>query len=129
MLFYALFRNDPRVVALAAGSPLIVKGEPADLMYVLIRGRAKVQLGDITVEHLKPGSIVGEMALVDRTPHSASVVAETACEFVCIDEARFKFLIAETPGFAVEVIRTLAIRLRTTDQLLERCATGVVTES
>jgi CRP/FNR family cyclic AMP-dependent transcriptional regulator len=118
MHFYALFRHDPQMVALAAGSSLFVEGDPSDFMYVLIKGRARVLLGDMVMDELEPGAIVGEMALIDHEPRSATVVAETDCEFACVDEKRFRFLVSETPGFALEVMHTLAQRLRGTNHLL-----------
>ena len=118
MLFYALFRNDPRTVAVRAGAPLFRQDDPADLMYVLIKGEARIVIGRREVERLAPGAIAGELALIDREPRSATVEAVTDCEFVCVDQKRFKFLVAETPGFAVGVMSTMARRLRNADMLI-----------
>jgi len=117
-LFYSLFRDDPRMVALHAGAPLFRQGEPADLMYILTKGEARILVGQREVEKLGLGAIVGEMALIDRGPRSATVEAVTDCEFVCVDEKRFKFLVTETPGFALGVMRVLADRLRNADHLI-----------
>jgi len=118
-LFYSLFRDDPRLLALRAGDELFRQGEPADLMYVLTTGEARILVGQREVERLLPGAIVGEMALIDRGPRSATVEAVTDCEFVCVDEKRFKFLVTETPGFALGIMKVLADRLRTADHLIE----------
>ena len=118
MIFYALFRDDPRMIALRAGAELFRQGEPADLMYVLTKGEARIIVGEREVERLGSGSIVGEMALIDRAPRSATVEAVTDCEFVCVDEKRFKFLVTETPGFAIGVMKVLADRLRNADHLI-----------
>ena len=119
MLFYALFRNDPRTVAVRAGAPLFRQGDPADLMYVLTKGEARIVIGEREVERFGTGDIVGEMALIDREPRSATVEAVTDCEFVCVDEKRFKFLVTETPGFALGIMKVLADRLRNADHLIE----------
>lgn len=129
MLFYALFRNDPRMVAVGEGATLFAEGDPADLMYVLVRGTAKVLVGKVEVDRLQPGAIVGEMALIDHEPRSATVIATSDCEFACVDDKRFRFLVSETPGFALEVMRTLAHRLRDTDHLLTDCHTGHLSQS
>ena len=118
-LFYSLFRDDPRMLAVRAGVKLFRQGEPADLMYVLTTGEARILVGQREVERLLPGAIVGEMALIDREPRSATVEAVTDCEFVCVDEKRFKFLVTETPGFALGVMRVLADRLRNADRLID----------
>ena len=118
MLFYGLFREDPRMVAVRAGAKLFGQGDPADLMYVLTKGEARILIGEREVERLGLGAIVGEMALIDRQPRSATVEAITDCEFVCVDEKRFKFLVTETPGFALGVMGVLVDRLRKADHLI-----------
>lgn len=118
-LFYSLFRDDPRMVALRAGAPLFCQGDPADMMYVLVKGEARIRIGQREVERLGLGAIVGEMALIDHEPRSATVEAVTDCEFVCVDEKRFKFLVTETPGFALGVMRVLADRLRNADHMID----------
>ena len=117
-LFYSLFRDDPRLLAVHAGAALFRQDEPADFMFVLVKGEARILIGQREVEKLEPGAVVGEMALIDRTPRSATVEAVTDCEFVCVDEKRFKFLVTETPGFALGVMRVLANRLRNADRLI-----------
>ena len=117
--FYFLYRDAPRLLALRAGDELFRRGEPADLMYVLTTGEARILVGQREVERLLPGAIVGEMALIDRAPRSATVEAVTDCEFVCVDEKRFKFLVTETPGFALGIMKVLADRLRNADHLIE----------
>jgi CRP-like cAMP-binding protein len=52
------------------------------------------------------------MALIDHSPRSASARAKTDCQLVPIDEARFKYMIQQTPFFAIEVMRVITRRLR-----------------
>lgn len=121
MLFFDLFRREPRTLALPAGASLFTRGDaPNGLMYVLIKGQAEIRIGDGVVELARVGAIIGEMGLVDRGPRSATVVATADAEFAEIDRERFEFLIAETPGFAFEVMRLMAARLRKTDELLSQ---------
>ncbi len=114
MLCYALFRNDPRLVAVRAGTPVFVEGDSPGLMYVLTVGKARILVGGQEVERLHLGDFAGEMSLVERVPHSATVEAVTDCEFAVVDEKRFDFLVTETPGFAIDIMRVLAHRLRNT---------------
>jgi CRP/FNR family cyclic AMP-dependent transcriptional regulator len=118
MLCYSLFRNDPQLVAIRAGTPLYVEGEPSGLMYVLVAGEARIVVGGREVERMQAGGVVGEMSLVSHEPHSATVEAVTNCEFACVDEKRFNFLATETPGFALKLMRIMAERLRNKDRLL-----------
>ena len=63
-------------------------------------------------ETADPGSLLGEMALIEDTPRTANAVAKTASKLAQIDRRRFHFLIQQTPHFATHVMKTLADRLR-----------------
>lgn len=118
MLFQELFRHEPEQRTIAAGDYLFRAGDPGDTLFVLLAGHARVLVGERAVDEVAPGAILGEMALVERVPHSASVLAVSDCTFAAIDEKRFHLLIAQTPHFATEVMRIMAHRLRATNQLL-----------
>ena len=107
-----LFRQDSTVLGIAPGDFLFREGETGDKMYVLLQGNADVMVGELVVEVAGPGALVGEMALIDDSPRTASVVAKTPCRFAQIDRRRFHFLVQQTPHFATHVIKTLADRLR-----------------
>jgi CRP-like cAMP-binding protein len=116
MLSFSLFRNDPRIVAVRASKPLFVEGDSPGLMYILTAGEARILIGGQEVGRLYPGEVTGEMSLIDHEPHSATVEAVTNCEFVCVDENRLNFLVTETPGFALKLMRVMSERLRATDR-------------
>lgn len=118
MVFFELFAHNPDIVRVAAGQSLFSEGEEGHMMYVLTTGTAEVLVNGQLVETLQHGNIVGEMGIVSPGPRSASVVAQTDCEFVAIDEKRFHYLVQQVPFFATQVMRTLAERLRATNQRL-----------
>lgn len=119
-IFYDLFRNEPHIVRRQAGETLFQQGDACDgTMYVLLAGRADIFLGKRRVEECEPGAIFGEMAMVEAQPRTASVFARADCEFAVIDRKRFHYLVAETPYFATEVMRAMALRMRHCDDLLE----------
>lgn len=118
MVFFELFAHNPTILRVPAGQTLFDEGEAGGLMYVLSTGTADIVVGNRVVEHLQHGSIVGEMGLVSPGPRSATVLATSDCEFVAIDEARFQFLVQNTPFFAMQVMRVMAERLRATDRLM-----------
>ena len=60
----------------------------------------------------RAGGIVGEMALVDGSPRSATVRASKPSTVIPISERRFLFLVQETPFFAIKVMQVMAARLR-----------------
>ena len=75
-------------------------------------GEIEIIAGDKVVETLGAGEIFGEMALVDKQPRSATAKAKTECKVVPIDENRFKFLVQQTPFFAIHVMRVMSKRIR-----------------
>jgi CRP-like cAMP-binding protein len=96
----------------SAGTTIFNEGDPGDLMYVVQEGELEVLYRGKVIETIGPGGIVGEMALVDQSPRSASVIAKTDCALVCLDETGFKVHVSHTPFFAVQVMRVMVERLR-----------------
>jgi CRP-like cAMP-binding protein len=115
MLCYSLFSQNPHIVKKHAGEFLFHEGEPGQYMYVLTRGQAEILLGDEVIESAEIGTVLGEMAVLEPGPRSASVRAVDECEFVEIDQKRFDYLVAQTPDFATSVMRIMAARLRKAD--------------
>ena len=107
-----LFRKETDTVQLAQGDFLFREGEKGEKMYVLLEGEMEILLGDFVLETVGPGALIGEMALIDDSPRTASVVAKTPCRLAEIDRRRFHFLVQQTPHFATHVMKTLADRLR-----------------
>jgi CRP/FNR family cyclic AMP-dependent transcriptional regulator len=95
-----------------AGDVIFREGEPAQELYIVKSGRVEVRLGNRVLDTLPELSIFGEMALVDHSPRSATVVAATDTTIVPVGEKQFLFLVSRTPHFALNVMRVLAQRLR-----------------
>jgi CRP-like cAMP-binding protein len=60
-----------------AGDVVMLEGEPADEMYVIVEGTIRVERGGRTVRSMTPGGFLGEIALVERRPRSATATAES----------------------------------------------------
>ena len=110
-----LFRHASDTRSLSAGEYLFRQGEAADLMYILVEGEVDILVEDTIVDTVGPETVLGEMAMIDAEPRSASARAKTVCRVVPIDQKRFQFLIQQTPYFAIEVMRILAHRLQKMD--------------
>jgi CRP/FNR family transcriptional regulator, cyclic AMP receptor protein len=113
-----LFRNLPEVKVFASGETIFKQGESAQVMYMVIEGDIDLMVGRVVVETAHPGSFIGEMALIDDSPRSASARANCECRVFPIDEARFNTLVQETPSFALDVMKALAQRLRRSNETL-----------
>jgi len=102
-------------VTFTTGQEIFAEGQPGDVMFIVKEGEVDVIVHGKVVETVGPGGILGEMALIDHHPRSATAIAKTDCQLVSIDERRFQFLVQQTPYFAIEVMRVLANRLRHMD--------------
>jgi CRP/FNR family transcriptional regulator, cyclic AMP receptor protein len=96
----------------AKGDTIFREGERGEEFFVVMRGRVEFRSGSRSFETLGRGGIFGEMALIDDSPRSATVVALTDVTVAPVKERRFLFLVKHTPFFALSVMRVLASRLR-----------------
>ena len=93
-------------------------------MYIVCSGKvrlyAKHENGQRAVlAILKPGEHFGEMALVDRSPRSATAVAmQDNTALVVLDKPKFLYLVQQQPEFAFKIMETLSKRIRDTNAQL-----------
>jgi CRP-like cAMP-binding protein len=108
-----LFMTTPNHQNVKAGETIFAIGTVGELMYGVVEGTVELWVSDRVVETIAAGDVFGEGALV-QIPHlrASTAVAKTDCRLALVDEAHFKFLVQETPMFALEVIRSLSTRLR-----------------
>ena len=99
-----------------AGDIIFKEGDAAGEMFVVKSGRVEIRRGGRTLETVPEKVIFGEMALVDAEPRSASAVAVTEATVVPVSEQQFLFMVRHTPFFALNVMRTLARRLRAANE-------------
>jgi CRP/FNR family cyclic AMP-dependent transcriptional regulator len=115
--FSDLFDKEKKIL-FKAGEVLFNEGDKADGLYVLISGRLQIAVGDVIVEYLESGGLVGEMALIDNEPRSATVKALSDSHIVKISQDQFLQMVRQIPQFALKVMLILTHRLRTTNQKL-----------
>ena len=113
-----LFRHETDLKVLSAGQALFQEGESSDVMYVLMSGIAEIIVHDRVMETAEAGAILGEMAMIEDSTRSATVIAKSDCTLFPITRKRFNFLIQQTPNFALHIMRVISGRLRRTDAYL-----------
>ena len=100
------------------GDTLCVEGRNAYDCFVIASGEVEVRVHDQPIAVLGPGEVVGEMALLDGGPRTASVVALTDVRAFVIDRRRFDPLLERAPAVARAILKQLSIRLRQVDDEL-----------
>jgi CRP/FNR family transcriptional regulator, cyclic AMP receptor protein len=122
------------------GHVVFDKGAPADGAYIVKTGRLNVEvpMPDGTgrvVAHLGPGTMVGELCLVEDAPRSLRVRASAPSELLIIDRMIFDGLRRKGHSAAYKLIRSIAMtvcdRLRNTNLQIEgrwKGVTGSTTE-
>ena len=96
----------------AKGNTIFREGEQADEFFVVVRGEVEIRSGNRWFETVGQNGIFGEMAMIDESARSATVVALTDVTVAPIQEQQFLFMVKNTPFFALRVMRVLAHRLR-----------------
>ncbi len=101
-----------RPYPVSAGVRVVTEGEEGDELYIVRAGQAAVQHGDQVVARLGPGSLFGELAVLDPAPRSADVVATVDTDLLILDRTTLLDLMARRPEVAADVITMLVRRLR-----------------
>jgi len=106
------------------GETLMRAGDPGLSMMIVIAGEVRVVLAGVSgheqiVSTLGPGSIFGEIALLDGKPRTADVVAATNGKVLTIERTAVLRLLEQHPEFGLRLIEGLCGRLRATLVQLE----------
>ena len=109
---------------LAAGEVLFHKGDPANQLYGVLEGRLRVsgetETGDdVTFAYMDPGEVIGEIALLDQSPRSATVGALEFTRLLSLHRDEFLPLLDSHPRVAVQLATVLAGRVRRLSTLME----------
>ena len=99
-------------IPLSAGENFIQEGEAGDCLYIIVDGTVRVYSNERTLQILGPGKMVGELALLDPEPRSASVAAVDDALLFRIDKEPFDEVLTDRPEIALGIIRKLTRRIR-----------------
>jgi CRP-like cAMP-binding protein len=103
-------------VSYPLGACVVRQGQPADSAFILESGDAEVLTalpggGELSVARLGPGSMLGEMALLDSGVRSATVMARTATDGYFIDRDAFRMLLAQRNDAVFQIQQRIALTL------------------
>lgn len=102
------------------GEVIVQRGDVGDEMYVVVQGHVSVRIEGQEIARFGPGEHFGELALVDRQPRSADIVAAGFCHLLSIDRAAFQEFSTQEPALGNELmwklIHSLGQRLRSANE-------------
>ena len=105
-----------QLVELAAGEVLLREGEAGDELYVVISGALRVTRregeGALVVGELRPGEHVGELALLEKSPRTATVTSLQACTLLSLSRRVLEPLFESQPQVREMLAASLAERRR-----------------
>jgi CRP-like cAMP-binding protein len=102
----------------APGQVLITQGQVGNGLYLVVSGEVRITTGDEDLARLGPGETIGELSVIDQEPRVATAIAEG--ETVCLALASWDLIamLERDPSLAMNLLRTLASRLRRADARL-----------
>ena len=100
------------------GDKVFIEGSPGTSMYVVLDGNIEISVGGKSMEVAGRGAIIGEMAMIDSSTRSATVVAKDYCVLAQLNQSQFLSLIEKIPTFSLSVMMSLVTRLRNVDSMI-----------
>ena len=122
-IFFGLAPEDLEKVAEIANEQLFFdqdllcrEGEPGNALYILVSGKVEVikkAAGrDAVLAERGVGDFVGEMAILESAPRSATLKAIGDVRVLVIDGTAFNTILLDRPQVAVSVLRNMSTRVR-----------------
>jgi HEAT repeat protein len=111
------------------GEVVVREGDEGDILYLVLKGDLKVLKGMGTGREMRLATIAaadffGEMALFDRQPRSASVLAESDTQLLMIEEATFTRIMKRHPAIPMNICRVLSQRVRASHERIQSSREG-----
>ena len=122
-LFVGLSPDDLEQIAEVAheqlysnGTPLCKEGEEGHEMFIIVSGSVRILKTESGIQKLlavrRVGEFIGDMAIIEASPRSATVQAEGETRVLVIEGNNFKGILRDRPEVSFAVLQTLSQRLR-----------------
>ena len=103
-------------ITMPAGSLIVDQGQTGREAFVILEGTVTVKRNGKKVASLGPGTMVGELSLLDHGPRTATVVCDTDCTLMLITQRHFSAVLDEVPALSHKILGALAGRIRDLDR-------------
>ena len=106
------------------GQTLLLQGDPGDALIILMTGNARVTMvaqngREITLDYADPGSVLGEISVIDGGDRTASVIALSDGSYLRLTRQAFATFVERQPSMAWRFMKEIARRLRQTNATIE----------
>jgi CRP-like cAMP-binding protein len=122
-LFSACSKKELQAIARAsvevdipAGRTFVEQGQTGREAFIIVDGDAEASRNNKKIATFGPGACVGELALLDRGPRTASVTAKTPLKVLVLGPREFSGLLDEVPTLTHKLLASLATRVRELDK-------------
>ena len=106
------------------GELVFREGDVGSELYVVLEGEIRIHLDgagrEVTIARFGPNTVVGEMAVFDEQPRSASAEATVDTTVRVLRKDRLHVIVHEHPEVLLEFVKNLSQRLRQMDARLEQ---------
>ena len=99
-----------------AGHVLTDQGQMGREAFIIVDGSATVKRNGKKVATLGPGSVVGELSLLDHGPRTATVTTDSDTTVLVIEQRYFLGVLEDVPALARKLLASLAGRVREFDR-------------
>lgn len=99
-------------VDVKAGYVVMREGERGQEFFLILEGFVRVEREGKVVGTLGSGEFMGEIALIDHGPRTATVTCDTDCRLLVLGHREFDSLLERWPAIGTKVLQALAQRVR-----------------
>ena len=92
------------------GDTLMKQGDEGDGMIVITRGSVKVSIGDLVVDIMGRGAVIGEMAVLGGVPRTATVVADSTVTALWLSTQSMQEIMQDSPELSASLWKTAGMR-------------------
>ena len=99
-------------IDLKPGTVIIREGNTGGEFFIVLEGTIEVKRKGRRLARLGPGDYLGEIALIDHGPRTATAIVETPSRVLVLASREFHSMLASDPRIENKILRTLAARVR-----------------
>jgi CRP/FNR family cyclic AMP-dependent transcriptional regulator len=98
-----------------AGTALTHEGRHEGYFFVIVSGTVRIERGGQTINTIRDGDFLGEIALLDGGPRTATATTVSPCQLLVMTHQRFEQLLDTSPSIRAAVLEEVGRRLRRLD--------------